>query len=103
MDTIAQVLDPGGQSIDRVLPPPLVKIVGPQLKQLPLSSRRNPLPVKRINWTLLMGHEYVARALVELMQIGKTPSRANAVLHHPPEAFNGVEMVPTVGHCGRRP
>ena len=31
MYTIAQVLDPGGQSIDRVLPPPLVKIVGPQL------------------------------------------------------------------------
>ena len=31
MYTIAQVLDPGGQPIDRVLPPPLVKRVGPQL------------------------------------------------------------------------
>src|SRR6266566_3260678 len=68
-----------------------------EYKQLPLSSRLNLLPVKRINWTLLMGHEYLARALVELMQIGKIPSRSNAVLHHPPEAFDGVEVVPTMG------
>ena len=26
-----------------------------------------------------MGHEYLACALVKLMQIGKTPSRSNAV------------------------
>ena len=44
-----------------------------------------------------MGHEYLACALVKLMQIGKTPSRSNAVLHHAPEAFDGIEMVPTVG------
>src|SRR5215831_8151807 len=31
------------------------------------------------------------------MEIGKTPSRSNAVLHHAPEAFNGIEVVPTMG------
>src|SRR5215510_6941081 len=31
------------------------------------------------------------------MEIGKTPSGADGVLHHPPEAFNGVEVVPTMG------
>ena len=44
-----------------------------------------------------MGHEYLARALVKLMQIGKTPSCSNAVLNHAPEAFDGVEVVPTMG------
>ncbi len=44
-----------------------------------------------------MSHEYLARALVQLMQIGKTPSRANAVFHHAPEAFDGVEVVTTMG------
>ena len=53
--------------------------------------------MKLINRTLVMGHEYLACALVKLMQIGKTPSRSNAVLHHAPEAFDGIEMVPTVG------
>ncbi len=66
-------------------------------QQLPLCSRRNRLPVKRINRSFLMGHEDLARALVELMQIGKTPSRSNAVLHHAPEAFDGVEVVTTMG------
>ena len=67
------------------------------LEQLPLCSRRNSLPVKRINRSFLMGHEDLARALGELMQIGKTPSRSNAVLHHAPEAFDGVEVVTTMG------
>jgi hypothetical protein len=44
-----------------------------------------------------MGHEHAARALIELMQIGKTPSGTAPVLHHPPEAFNGIEVVTTVG------
>ena len=44
-----------------------------------------------------MSHEYLARALVQLMQIGKTPSRSNAVFHHAPEAFDGVEVVTTMG------
>ena len=65
-------------------------------KQNPQSSRRNPLPVKRVYWSLLVGHEHVARALIELMQIGKTPSGADRVLHHAPEAFDRVEVVPTM-------
>ena len=31
------------------------------------------------------------------MEIGKTPSRSNAVLHHTPEAFNGIQVVTTRG------
>ena len=55
------------------------------------------LPVKRIYWSLVLRHEHAARALVELLQIGKAPSGANPVLHHPPEAFNGIQVVTTVG------
>jgi hypothetical protein len=44
-----------------------------------------------------MGHEYLARALVELMQIRKTPSSPDRVLHHPPEAFDGIEVMATMG------
>ena len=44
-----------------------------------------------------MRHEHAARALVELMEIGKTPSGADPVLHHAPKAFDGVEVVPTMG------
>src|SRR5262249_43240108 len=62
-------------------------------QQLPLSPRRNELPVKRIDWSRLMICEYSTCALIELMQIGKTPSSADPVLHHAPEAFNRIEMV----------
>jgi hypothetical protein len=31
------------------------------------------------------------------MEIGKTPSGADGILHHAPKAFNGVEVVPTMG------
>ena len=55
------------------------------------------LPVELINRALLMGPEHVACALVELQQIGKTASGADGVLHDPPEAFDGVEVVPTMG------
>src|SRR5262245_1457823 len=44
-----------------------------------------------------MCHQHPACPVVELLQIGKTPSRSNAVLHHAPEAFDGVEVVPTMG------
>src|SRR5262249_864083 len=37
--------------------------------------------------------EYATCALIELMQIGKTPSSADPVLHHAPEAFNRIELV----------
>jgi hypothetical protein len=53
--------------------------------------------VKRINGSLLMGHEHLSRALVELMQIRKTPSGTDRVLQHAPEAFDRVEVVPAMG------
>jgi hypothetical protein len=37
-----------------------------------------------------MCHEHLARALIELMQSRKTPSSANPVLHHAPEAFDVI-------------
>ena len=46
-------------------------------------------------------YKYLARALVKLMQIGKTPSRADRVLHHAPEAFDRIEVVATVGRQHR--
>jgi hypothetical protein len=36
----------------------------PDYKQIPRSARRNPLPVKRINGSLLVGHQHPAGALV---------------------------------------
>jgi len=53
--------------------------------------------MKLIDRTLLMRHEHLTCPLIELMQITQTPSRANGVFHRPPEAFDGVEMMPTVG------
>jgi hypothetical protein len=69
----------------------------PLFEQTPRSLRRNSLPVEFINRSLLMRHEHSARAVVELMQIGKTPSGADPVLQHAPEAFNGVEVMATMG------
>ena len=66
-------------------------------EQLPLYSRRNLRPMKLIYWSLLMSHEHAARSLVELMQIGETPSGPNPVLHHAPEAFNRIEVVAAPG------
>jgi hypothetical protein len=39
----------------------------------------------------------LACALIELLVIGKTPSGPDDVLHHPPQAFDGVEVVATMG------
>jgi len=50
-----------------------------------------------------MRHEDSARAVVELMQIGKTPSGADGVLQHTPEPFNGIQVVPTVGREHMQP
>src|SRR5262249_36474282 len=72
-------------------------------KQLPLSLRRNELPVKRIDWSCLMLHEYSSRALIELMQSGKTPSGPDPVLQYAPEAFNRVEGVATMRRQERQP
>src|SRR5712691_5784951 len=43
-----------------------------------------------------MRHESLAGALVEQRESGQTSSGADRVLHHPPEACDGVEVVPTV-------
>jgi hypothetical protein len=44
-----------------------------------------------------MGHEPLSRALVELMQIRKTPSGADRVLQDAPEACDGIEVRATMG------
>jgi len=61
------------------------------------SPRRNRLPVKRIDGAFLMRHEHTACSLVELTEIGKIPSSADLILDHAPEAFNGIEVMPTMG------
>src|SRR4029453_268184 len=66
-------------------------------QQVPRSPRRNALPVKRIDGALLMGHKNLAGALIELKELGKTSSCTNSILHHAPEAFDGVEVMSTVG------
>jgi len=53
--------------------------------------------VKRINGSLLLGPEHLAGALVELMQSRKPSSGADRVLHDAPEAFNGIEVMATMG------
>ena len=52
--------------------------------------------MKRLDGSLVMRHEHSARAVVELRQIGKTPSSADPVFEHAPEAFNRIEVVTTV-------
>jgi hypothetical protein len=44
-----------------------------------------------------MRHEHASRALVKLLQIGKTPSGADPLLQHAPEAFHGIEVVSAAG------
>jgi hypothetical protein len=67
------------------------------LEQLPRSLRRNALPVQRIHRSLLVRHEHLACALVSQMEVGTTPSSPDSVLHHPPEACDGIAMVATMG------
>jgi hypothetical protein len=66
-------------------------------KQIPRSLRRNELPVKLIDRALLMPHEYLAGSPVELLEGTETAPRSNSVLHHPPEAFDRIEVVATTG------
>jgi hypothetical protein len=42
-----------------------------------------------------MSREYSTRTLIELRQIGKTPSGTEPVFHHAPEAFKRIEVVAT--------
>jgi len=43
-----------------------------------------------------MCHQHPPGALVELQQIGETASGTDGVLHDPPEAFDGIEVVATM-------
>src|SRR4029453_18241435 len=54
-----------------------------------------------IDGPFLMRHKHLPCALVELLQIAQTPSGADGVLHHPPEAFDGVEVMAAVGRQAR--
>ena len=67
------------------------------IEQLLRSSRRNVSPVELIDGPFLMGHEYLTGALVERREIAKTSARSNGVLHHAPEAFDRIKMMPTMG------
>jgi hypothetical protein len=51
------------------------------------------LPVKRIDGSLVMVHQYAAHALIELLEVGKTPSSPDLVLQHAPETCNRIQMV----------
>src|SRR4029453_8573233 len=51
-----------------------------------------------IDVALLMRHEHLARASVELGQIAKTAPGPDGILHHPPKAFDRVEVMTTM--CG---
>jgi hypothetical protein len=42
----------------------LLQVAGADYEQIPRSSRRNPLPVERINRSLLMRQEHLACALL---------------------------------------
>ncbi len=59
--------------------------------------------MKRRYWSRLLSHAYSTRALVELMPIGKTPSGADPVLQHTPEACKRIEVVTTVGRQAMQP
>jgi len=45
----------------------------------------------------MMVHEHAMRALTELMEVRKTPSGTDLLLHHALEAFDGVEVVAAAG------
>jgi hypothetical protein len=50
-----------------------------------------------------MRHEHASRVLVKLLQIGKTPSGADPLLQHAPEAFHGIEVVSAAGWQALQP
>ena len=44
-----------------------------------------------------MRHKHLAGSPVELLEGTETAPRSNDVLHHPPEAFDRIEVVATMG------
>jgi hypothetical protein len=73
------------------------------IKQLPLSLRRNRRPVQCRDWLLLMLQEHAACTLIELRQIGTTPSSPDSLLEDAPETFNRVAVVATAGRQAIHP
>ena len=71
--------------------------IASHFKQNPRSSRRNELPTELIDGPLLMGHEHLSGAPIELMQIFKTASRSNYFFQASPKTFNGTPMMAAVG------
>jgi hypothetical protein len=57
--------------------------------------------VKRIDRALLVRHEHLAGALVELRQVGKTPSGTDDVLPHPPTVLQGGEFERGISESSR--
>lgn len=66
-------------------------------EQPPQSTRQKTLPVKRRDGLFLIRHKSLACALIELLKMAKTPSGSDGVLHHLPEAFDGVAVLSAVG------
>ncbi len=66
-------------------------------EQNPRNSRRNALPTERIHGPRVRCHEPLTWALRELLPITDTPSRSHGVFQRPPDAFEGIEVVPTMG------
>jgi hypothetical protein len=59
--------------------------------------------VKLIDRSLVMRHEHAARALVELLGVGKTSAGADLVLHDAPKPLNRVEVRSTTGRQAMPP
>jgi hypothetical protein len=49
----------------------------------------------RITRSLVMAPEDLTRALLEELEVGKTPSSPDLLLHHAPKAVGGGEMMAT--------
>ena len=44
-----------------------------------------------------MRHKHLAGSPVEVLEVTETAPRSNCVLHHPPEAFDRIEVMTAVG------
>ena len=53
--------------------------------------------MKLIDGTLLTRHQHLAGSPVEVLEGAETAPHANRILHHPPEACDGGEVMAAVG------
>ena len=72
-------------------------VVASRYKQNLRKSRRNGLPTERIERRLVECPEHAARALIEVLEVGKTASGSDAVLPQAPEACKRIEVVTAPG------